>query len=326
VITKSGSTLETLAQLLIMRKWLRVSQGQGAVRSRMAFVTDPKKGLLRELAAAEGIRTFEIPENVAGRYSVLSPVGLLPAAFLGIEIGKVLDGAASMAARVSDDDVLQNPACLFAAGSILAHRELGRSSLVMMPYSDALQETAEWFVQLWAESLGRRFNRHGEIVRAGQTPIAAVGATDQHAELQLFIEGPADKAVAIVSVESHRHRLEIPAELEGRSEVAYLRGRDLSELLHAERRATRAALLDGGVPVLDVSIPQVDEASIGGLLLLLQAASACAGIVVGVNPFEPPGLQTSRQMTLGLLGDPEFAQMAARVRARESEGEGGRSG
>ncbi|MEK7703921.1 MAG: glucose-6-phosphate isomerase, partial [Myxococcota bacterium] len=133
VITKSGHTVETVAQLLIVRRWLRVSLGQGEARSRMTFITDPEKGMLRELSRTEGVRAFDIPANVVGRYSVLSAVGLLPAAYLGVDIGKVLRGAAAMVERVSDDDVRRNPACVLAAGSVLAQRRLGRTSLVFMP-------------------------------------------------------------------------------------------------------------------------------------------------------------------------------------------------
>ncbi len=318
VVTKSGNTVETLAQLLIVRRWFRASLGQGESRSRMTFVTDPDKGFLRDLARSEGIRAFDIPPDVGGRYSVLTPVGLLPAAFLGIDIGRVLAGAAQMVERVVSDEVLANPACLFAAGATLAQRDLGRKILVMMPYSDALRVMSYWFVQLWAESLGKRNDRYGKEVYAGQTPIAALGATDQHAQLQLFLEGPRDKVVTMVSVERWRHQLPIPDEVAEREEVAYLHGRDLGELFAAERRATRAALLDAGVPVLDISLPCVDEESLGGLLMLLEAGCAAAGILTGVNPFNQPGIEAGKRMTMGLLGRQGYEGDAQRVRSRES--------
>lgn len=318
VITKSGTTVETVAQMLIVRRWLRVTLGQGEARSRMTFITDPTKGMLRELSRTEGVRAFEIPSNVVGRYSVLSPAGLLPAAYLGIDISKVLHGAEAMVARVSDDDVLCNPACVFAVGAVLAQRRLGRSSLVMMPYSDALRMMTSWFVQLWAESLGKRKNRHGELVHAGQTPIPAVGAPDQHAQLQLFVEGPADKVVTLINVEKSRHPMLIPDELPERPEAKFLHGRDLAELLQVERRATRAALLNAGVPVIDVSMPCVDEESLGALFVLFEAACACTGIVMGVNPFDQPGVEDGKHIARGLLGQPGYEEAAARVLAREA--------
>ena len=318
VITKSGDTLETMAQLLILRRWLRSSLGQGEARSRMTFVTNPERGLLRELARTEGIRCFEIPDDVGGRYSVLTPVGLLPAAFLGIDIAKVLSGAAAMVERVTSDHLATNPAALLAAGAMLAQRELGRSSLVLMPYSDALRVTTHWFVQLWAESLGKSRDRFGHEVFAGQTPIAALGATDQHAQLQLFLEGPRDKVVTLVAVEKSRSPLSIPDELSDHEEVSYLYGRDLAELFQAERRATRAALLDAAVPVIDISIPRLDEENLGGIFLLFEAACACSGFVMGVNPFDHPGIEIGKRMTMGLLKRAGYEEAAARVYTRES--------
>ena len=318
VISKSGTTVETLALLLIVRRWFRVSLGKGEMRSRMTAVTGTEDSLLRELCQAEGIRVFEIPTHVAGRYSALTAVGLLPAAFVGIDIGALLEGAASMVKKVTADDVLDNPACILAAGGWLASHDLGRTSLVMMPYCDALRTTTAWFVQLWGESLGKRRNRLGEEVRTGQTPIPAVGATDQHTQLQLFLEGPRDKAVMLVEVAKHRSLLPIPDELEEREEATFLHGRDLSEILDAERRATRAALLEGGVPVIDVVLPVLDPARMGALLVLFQAACATTGIMLGVNPFDQPGVEESRRMALGLLGRPGYESEAKRVLLRES--------
>jgi glucose-6-phosphate isomerase len=242
----------------------------------------------------------------------------LPAAFIGIDIGKVLGGAAAMVERVTSDEVLDNPACLFAAGAYLALTDHNRTSLVMMPYSDALRTMAHWFVQLWAESLGKRMSRLGQEVYAGQTPIPAIGAPDQHSQLQLLLEGPRDKAVVLVGVEKHRHALPIPDELADREEVAFLHGRDLAEILQAERRATRAALLDAGVPVIDVAIPTVDEASFGGLLVLLEAACACTGIMMGINPFDQPGVEAGKRMALGLLGKAGYDEDVQRVLSREA--------
>ena len=318
VITKSGGTVETLAQLLIVRRWFRSSLGQGAAQSRMTFVTDPEKGFLRQLANEEGIRAFNVPPNIGGRFSALTAVGLLPAAFLGIDITKIMSGASEMVTRVTDPNLESNPACMFAAGALLAHRELNATSLVMMPYSDALRLTSNWFVQLWAESLGKRLDRKGRVVRAGQTPIAAVGATDQHAQLQLFVEGPQDKVVVLIANKQHRRRLTIPDELVDHDEVGFLRGRELGELLEAERRATRTALLDSGVPVIDITLSSIDEGTFGGLLILLEAACACTGMAMGIDPFDQPGVEAGKRMALGLMGKSEYAEDARRVLSREA--------
>lgn len=318
VISKSGATTETMAQLLVWRRWLRATLGHGEARSRMTFITQKDKGFLSEVAAAEGIRSFEIPENVGGRYSVLSPVGLLPAAFMGADIREVMQGADEMVERVVSDDISTNPATLLAAGALLADREMKRRNLVMMPYTDALKTVTSWYVQLWAESLGKRIDRHGQIVNSGQTPLPALGVTDQHAQLQLFLEGPPDKAVMLVQVKKFRRALPVPDELSDHEEVAFLGGRDLSEVLAAELRATRAMLLDAGVPVIDVGMDTVDAAHVGGLFVLLEAACACTGLTMGINPFDEPGIEAGKRMAAGLLGRPGYESDADRVLMREA--------
>jgi glucose-6-phosphate isomerase len=321
VISKSGATVETLAQFLVVRRWFRASVGQGESRARTVFVTDPTAGWFREIAGSEGIRAFDIAPNVCGRYSVLSAAGLLPAAFLGIDIDKLCRGAAEMvqAVTVAPSEVLNQPAGRFAAAALLAERALGRRILVMMPYSDALRRLAHWFVQLWAESLGKRFDRNGNEVRVGQTPIAAVGTSDQHAQLQLFIDGPRDKVVVLLTAKTSNRSLVIPDEYADQPQVSFLHKHDLSTVFAAQRRATRAALLEAGVPVIDVELPQIDEAAVGGLLVLFEAAAATAGLMLNIDPFSQPGVQAQRQMALGLLGHDEHLGAVARVLARESE-------
>ena len=320
VISKSGATIETLSHLLIIRRWFRVSVGQGELRKRLTFVTDPQKGLLRQLALKEGIRSFEIPENVGGRFSVLTAVGLLPAAFVGIDIEAVLEGAQEMSEAITQDTIESTGAFRFAAGALFALREYGSKNLVLMPYADALRVTSQWFVQLWAESLGKRVARSGEVVHAGQTPIAAIGATDQHAQVQLFMEGPRDKVVVLVSVKKFNKKLLIPNELDEHEEVSFLHGRDLGELLDAERRGTRAALLAAGVPVIDVELDSLTPKTFGGLLMLLEGACSLMGMAMGINPFDQPGVEAGKRMALGLMGRSGFEPEATRVELREGVG------
>ncbi|MGA1359946.1 MAG: glucose-6-phosphate isomerase, partial [Gemmatimonadaceae bacterium] len=196
VVSKSGSTAETMAQYLLVRERLAaagVPAAQGLV-----FVTDPVHGVLREVGAAEGIAMFEVPPNVGGRFSVLSPVGTLPAALLGLEVEALVAGALAMRDRCATGVLRENPALTFAVLQWRAHQEAGQGMHVLMPYSDAFRDLAPWFVQLWAESLGKR-TPVGDHV--GPTPIVAVGATDQHAQVQLFMEGPIDKTVTFLEVE-----------------------------------------------------------------------------------------------------------------------------
>ena len=164
------------------------------------FTTDPARGALRELAARDGIATLDVPPAVGGRFSVLSPVGLLPAALSGIDVAALLAGARRAVERASSDDLLRNPAALHAALHWAADADLGARIHVLMPYSDRLRELAEWFRQLWAESLGKRVDREGRVVHVGPTPLAAVGATDQHSQVQLFMEGPFDKVITFVTL------------------------------------------------------------------------------------------------------------------------------
>ena len=196
VITKSGGTAETLAQWLVA--WERMAKAVGArqVASRFVFVTDPAKGVLRKVAAEHGVRAFAVPPDIGGRFSIFSPVGLLPAALAGIDIRGLMAGAAAAATACRRPGFSQNPARMFAALHVAALRA-GRPIHVLMPYADRLRDYADWFRQLWAESLGKRVDRSGAVVEVGPTPVAAVGAVDQHSQVQLFAEGPHDKLIHV---------------------------------------------------------------------------------------------------------------------------------
>ncbi|HVE79222.1 MAG TPA: glucose-6-phosphate isomerase [Gemmatimonadaceae bacterium] len=298
VISKSGGTAETLAQYLVVRERLERTLGSEAGR-RLVFVTDPRKGALRAIAEADGIVALDIPANVGGRFSVLSPVGLLPAALIGIPTAELLDGAADMRTRCATSDVTQNPAGAFATLQWLAHARHGCGIHVMMPYSDPLRDFAAWFVQLWAESLGKR-GADGRGV--GPTPIAALGATDQHSQVQLFMEGPVDKTVTFLAVGATGRDLEIPR-LHGEiPELSYLGGHQLGELLDIERRATAGALARRGRPNLTIGLDTVDPWHVGGLIMLLELATVYAGALYGVNPLDQPGVELGKQFTYAMLG------------------------
>src|SRR3954468_11181019 len=209
VISKSGGTAETMAQYLVVRGWLEEALGPAAYR-HLVFTTDPSRGALRELAQREHIATLDVPPEVGGRFSVLSPVGLLPAALVGIDIDGLLGGARQALEHSESDDLLHNSAALYAALHWAADTELGARIHVLMPYTDRLREFAEWYRQLWAESLGKRVDRSGRTVNVGPTPVAAVGATDQHSQVQLFMEGPFDKVITFVTVEDLGIDVKIP--------------------------------------------------------------------------------------------------------------------
>ena len=302
VVSKSGGTAETMAQYLIARAAVEAAVGEDKARGHFLFTTDPVRGALRRIGEAEDIPMLPVPESVGGRFSVLSPVGLLPAAVCGIDIGELLAGAASMAERCRSEDLMDNPAALLASLLHHADTELGRSVHVLMPYADRLRSTALWFQQLWAESLGKSTKGDGERRPTGPTPLAASGATDQHSLLQLLMEGPHDKVVVFVEVEDAGGDMPIPGRHPEIEELAYLGGRSLEELLHVERRATAEALRRADRPSATILMPALTPATLGQLLMLLQVATIHAGALYGVNPLDQPGVELGKMLTYGLMG------------------------
>ncbi|MDB4887587.1 MAG: Glucose-6-phosphate isomerase [Gemmatimonadetes bacterium] len=300
VTSKSGGTAETMSQYLVVRARLAEALGDAAARQQIVFVTDPAKGALRTIARAEGIPALDIPSNVGGRFSVLTPVGVLPAALVGIDTAALLAGAADMRERCASPALAGNIAGAFATLQFLADTAHGRHVQVLMPYSDALRDMADWFVQLWAESLGK--HRSAGDAGVGPTPLAALGATDQHSQVQLFMEGPADKTVTFMSVEQGAYDVEIPTMHQDVPELAYLGGHRLGELLDIERRATAGALARRGRPNMTLSLARVDAFAVGGIFMFLELATAYAGHLYGVNAFDQPGVELGKQFTYAMLG------------------------
>ena len=301
VVSKSGGTVETMAQYLIVRDALERAVGADGARARLVFVTDPEKGALRALARAEGIAAVDIPPNVGGRFSVLSPVGLLPAALLGLDVHGLLAGAAAAKQRSADVDVTRNLAGAWATLQWLADTRHGRFVHVLMPYADPLRDVAAWFVQLWAESLGK-LRPDGTPV--GPTAVPALGATDQHAQVQLFMEGPLDKTVTFVAVEGREGEGPIPARHADVPELAYRGGHTLGALLDVERRATAGALAARGRFNATFAMPRVDALHVGALLMTLEMATAYAGALYGIDAFDQPGVELGKQFAYAMLGRP----------------------
>jgi glucose-6-phosphate isomerase len=300
-VTKSGGTAETMAQHLALRERCLARFGEQGYRDRCVLVTDPAKGALRAIAQAEGLRALAVPANVGGRFSALSAVGLLPAAAAGADVAELLAGAAALEERCRTASPKENPALLYAATLHLMDRLRGRRVHVLMPYADGLRDTGDWFVQLWAESLGKRPD-------VGPTPFRAVGATDQHSSLQLMVEGPHDKVVTIVRVARPRAdvALVVPEAYRPHAEIAYLHGHTMGALIEAERRATEAALRRAGRPTASIELPRLDARATGELLALLELATAYAGGLYGVNAFDQPGVEAGKRYAQGLLGRPGF--------------------
>ena len=306
VTSKSGGTAETMAQYLIIRQALVNALGDEAAKARLVFVTDPEKGALRAIARAQNVPALDIPPNVGGRFSVLTPVGLLPAALVGIDISGLLGGAADMRTRCASAEIGKNIAGTYAALQYLADVRHGRHIHVLMPYSDALRDMADWFVQLWAESLGK--HRAPGDAGMGPTPVGALGATDQHSKVQLYMEGPGDKTVTFVAVEDGGTDVEIPSLHADIPELAYLGGHRLSELLDIERRATAGALALRGRPNMTLTLERVDAWHVGALFMFLELATAYAGRLYGVNAFDQPGVEIGKQFTYAMLGRSDAEQ------------------
>jgi glucose-6-phosphate isomerase len=308
VISKSGGTAETMAQYLVVRAWLEEALGPAASR-HLVFTTDPAKGALRELAQRDHIATLDVPPEVGGRFSVLSPVGLLPAALVGVDIDALLDGARRALERSESDDLLQNPAALYAALHWAADTELGARVHVLMPYTDRLREFAEWYRQLWAESLGKRVDRGGRTVHVGPTPVAAVGATDQHSQVQLFMEGPFDKVITFVTVENLGVDVKIPRPGPGvplPADLDYLPGHTLGELLRAEYEATSAALAQMGRMNCTLRLPDLTAATVGEAIMFFQLATGYAGVWYGIDPFDQPGVELGKRLIYAAMGRPGY--------------------
>ncbi|MCC6313512.1 MAG: glucose-6-phosphate isomerase [Thermomicrobiales bacterium] len=302
VVTKSGQTAETMANFLVALEALDGAVGKEQARKQIVATTDPKEGLLRQLADEEGYETFPVPPGVDGRQTVLSAVGMIPAALCGVDIHGLLAGAAAMRERSKTPDLRRNPAYLLAALNYLADTERGKAMLVTMPYADALFGISDWFRQLWAESLGKRLSVSGEEVFAGQTPIKALGAIDQHSQIQLYTEGPNDKVISIIRAGEYRNQVAIAEPPASIGELAYLRGAELGQLIDREALATAWALTQARRPNYTITTPVIDAAAVGEFFFLYELQTVMAGALYGVDPFGQPGVEAGKNATYALMG------------------------
>ena len=317
VISKSGSTSETMAQFMIVYKMLRDILGNDYAKHIIA-TTDAEKGNLVRIAREEGYKTFTIPDGVGGRYSELSPVGLLPAAVCGIDIQELLSGAAYMERKCDQEEVFKNPAYMLATLQYLAMRR-GKNISVMMPYADSLKYFADWYAQLWAESLGKRVDFAGDEVFAGQTPVKALGTTDQHSQVQLYTEGPFDKVVTFLGVEQYRKELDIPTVFTDIPGIAFLGGHTLGELITAEQLATEYALMKAQRLNFTITLPEVNPFTVGQLIQLLEVQTAFIGEMLNINAFDQPGVEEGKNATYALLGRPGYEDKKQELESRPTK-------
>lgn len=319
VITKSGSTSETMSQFLIIQDMLKTKLGD-KYQDHIIATTDAENGNLIKIAKQEGFKTFFIPRGVGGRFSELTPVGLLPAAVCGIDIEELLAGAAYADELSSVDNVYENMAYMAATLQYLAMKA-GKNISVMMPYADSLKYMADWYAQLWAESLGKRYDLEGKEVFVGQTPVKALGVTDQHSQVQLYTEGPFDKVVTFLGVGEYRKTMEIARGYEDIPAVSFLGGHTLNELIHAEQAATEYALLKAKRLNRTITLPVVNAFTIGQLLYLLEVETAFAGELLNIDAFDQPGVEEGKDATYALLGRPGYEEKKQELDSRPKKKE-----
>ena len=300
VVTKSGSTSETMSQYLIIMDILKKKFGDKA-KDHMIATTSASKGNLIKIAKAEGLKTFYIPDGVGGRFSELCPVGLLPAAVVGIDIKAMLDGAKYMDKICSTNNLKKNPALMTALLEFLSMKR-GKNISVMMPYADSLKYIADWYCQLWGESLGKSVDNEGNFVYAGQTPVKALGVTDQHSQVQLYREGPFDKVITIIGVENYRTEVEISDGCKDIPDVSFLCGHTMNELITSERIATEYALTIANRLNYTITLPEVNAFTIGELLYMFELETAYCGAMLNIDTFNQPGVEGGKNATYALFG------------------------
>ncbi len=297
-ISKSGGTAETNAQLALAMQALKKANGR-AWKDHLVLVTDPEKGVFRRMAASEGIATFPVPANVGGRFSVLSAVGLLPLAAAGVSAERLLAGARRMEEIIRAAKGERNPVVLAAAAYAHYMIENPKPVQVWFTYGHGLDRVAEWWQQLWAESLGKR---RPDAPPFGQTPARAVGVTDQHSQVQLYQHGPADKIFTFVKWQQGRVKGNVPR-AGFAPDMAMLGGRPLRDLFDAELEGTIGALRDAGRPIVRIGIGARNEEHVGAFLHFWEWVTAVVGAIGGVDPFDQPGVEEGKKIARALMGE-----------------------
>lgn len=309
VITKSGSTAETMAQYMIVKDIMERELGDNYRRNIVA-TTDKKAGILRQLADQEGYKTFFVPDDVGGRFSVFSAVGLLPLALVGLDIDEIINGVKDMDLALKNKNIRENIAAQNALIHFLMDVQKGKSLSVMMPYSSRLKYVADWFAQVWSESLGNEVNRDGQKVNCGPTPIKAVGATDQHSQIQLYNEGPNNKLINFIRVEEFDNSVQIPRILEYTG-IGYLGGKTINDLMNAEADATKVSLVDYQRPNVSITIPRVNGYYLAQLLYVLQVQSVIMGELYNINIFDQGCVEQTKNYTYALMGRAGYEDSAS---------------
>ncbi|MCL2371784.1 MAG: glucose-6-phosphate isomerase [Defluviitaleaceae bacterium] len=314
VISKSGSTSETMSQFMIIKQQLEEKIGIEAARKLIVCTTDAVTGNLITIAKQEGYKHFYIPSAVGGRFSELTPVGLLPAAFCGLDIKGLLEGAAEMDKMCEASNIYKNAAHMYALLHYIG-MTTGKNISVMMPYADALKYISDWYAQLWAESLGKQFDVNGKTVNVGQTPVKALGVTDQHSQVQLYAEGPFDKIIVFLGVDEYRETITIPKTYGDMPSLGFLGGVTHNNLIQTEQAATEYALTKANRMNMTITLPKVTPQTLGQLLYFFEVATAYAGELLNIDAFDQPGVEEGKNATYAMFGRPGYDTKKAEMDA-----------
>lgn len=305
IISKSGDTIEPMSAFVFLRDKLVAEVGQENHAKHIIATTDVAKGTMREITDKWGYQSLIVPANVGGRFSVLSTVGLFPAACAGIDVRALLAGAAAMDESISQA-AENNIALLYAALHYLGYRNHNQNIHIVMPYAERLRQFGFWYRQLWAESLGKKESSNGEVINTGPTPVAALGATDQHSQMQLYNDGPFDKLLTFIRVEKFDQNYKIPKPLEDLEGVTYMAGHDFAEIINTEAKASAIALAQNGRPNGTLVVPELTAHTLGELFMLFEWGTAYMGELLAINSYNQPGVEAGKTAMYALLGRDGF--------------------
>ncbi len=301
IISKSGGTIEPMSSFAVILDV--IEKAGGSVQDQITAVTDENKGLLRSMVKQYGWDSFIVPEGVGGRWTVLSEVGLLTAAVAGIDIFELIEGAKAMDEWCQKEDIFENSAALYAFLHWLLYKNKGKNLGVMMPYSNALKSVGDWYVQLLAESLGKKFNRSGDVVYEGRTPIPAVGTTDMHAQTQQHFEGDNSRVITFIDIADYQDQsLTIPDVLSEQKAIAFIGNQKMEDLLRIARVSNERSLASAERPTCCLTLPELTPFYLGQLLYFLEYATAFEGELLNVNAYDQPGVEAYKKVMQEIIG------------------------
>ncbi len=302
-VSKSGSTPEPAANFIYFYK---IFKEAGGTAKDIVIICDQGDNGINRIAKNIDCHTLHIPHDLPGRYSVLSPVGFLPAELIGIDSKKILDGAVKMHNAIVNTPTQTN--AIFILGTCLFElAKKGKLIHVLFNYSNVLSEFGLWFVQLWAESLGKQKSLTGNVINAGTTPLSALGATDQHSLLQLFKEGPNDKVFGFVTIDNLPCDVTLTNEFPSEIEYSYFAGHTMGEQLKTEQISTEMSLVQAKRPCYRILLPDISASTIGGLFYFMESLVVFVAQLWQINPFDQPGVEEGKNMTYSLMGRKDYA-------------------